>query len=94
MSNTAQPFRHHHIVRAFKAAEAAGVRNPTVQVSLPNGTTIAIGGDNRGVDRAINPRHAWIETHPVGIAKGRINADGTGQQERGDNYRRHDDHDS
>ena len=43
MANQPQQFKHHHIVRAFKAAEAAGVRNPTVSVRLPNGTTIDIG---------------------------------------------------
>jgi hypothetical protein len=44
MANQTQPFKHHHIVRAFKAAEAAGVANPTVEVHLPGGATIVIGG--------------------------------------------------
>jgi hypothetical protein len=44
MANRAQPFKHSHIVRAFRAAEAAGVKNPSVAVHLPNGTTIDING--------------------------------------------------
>jgi hypothetical protein len=43
MANQPQPFRHHHIVRACRAAEAAGVANPTVEVRLPTGATITIG---------------------------------------------------
>jgi hypothetical protein len=45
MANKAQPFRQFHITRALKAAEAAGMRNPTCTVSLPNGTTIAIASE-------------------------------------------------
>jgi hypothetical protein len=43
MANQPQPFRHHHIVKAFRAAEAAGVRNPSVEVRIPNGTVFTIG---------------------------------------------------
>ena len=45
MANKPQPFRQFHITRALKAASAAGMRNPTCTVSLPNGTTIAIGSE-------------------------------------------------
>jgi hypothetical protein len=44
MANQAQPFRQHHVTRALKAAQAAGVKNPTVQVRLPNGTQLFAGG--------------------------------------------------
>jgi hypothetical protein len=44
MPNKAQPFTHYHLVKAFKAASAAGVPDPVVRVSLANGTTIAISG--------------------------------------------------
>lgn len=44
MANTAQPFRQHQITRAIRAAQAAGVSNPTIEVCLKNGTKIVIGG--------------------------------------------------
>ena len=44
VANQPQQFKHHQIVRAFRAAEAAGVRNPSVEVHMPNGTTLVIGG--------------------------------------------------
>jgi len=43
MANQSQPFRQHHIKRALKAAEAAGMRNPMVEVHLPTGTKLIIG---------------------------------------------------
>jgi hypothetical protein len=58
MVNRAQPFKHSHIVRAFRAAEAAGVKNPSVAVHLPNGTTIDINGKpdaTSGTKRASPP---------------------------------------
>jgi propanediol dehydratase large subunit len=42
MANQPNQFKHRDIVRAFKAAEAAGVPNPSVQVHCPNGTVITI----------------------------------------------------
>jgi len=56
MANQSQPFKHHHIVRAFRAAEAAGVANPTVEVRPPTGATITIGGKPDKVARAIPKR--------------------------------------
>jgi hypothetical protein len=47
MVNRAQPFRHHDVKRAFRAAVAAGVHNPSVEVRLPTGTTITICGDDK-----------------------------------------------
>jgi hypothetical protein len=47
MANQPQEFRHHQIVRAFRAAEAAGVRDPTVRVVLPNGTEFHIGAGGK-----------------------------------------------
>jgi hypothetical protein len=44
MANTPQAFRQHHITRCLKAAEAAGMRDPTVTVTLlPTGATITVG---------------------------------------------------
>ena len=43
-ANQPHQFKHRDIVRAFKAAEAAGVRNPSVQVQCPNGYVITIDG--------------------------------------------------
>jgi hypothetical protein len=50
--NQPHQFKHRDVVRAFRAAEAAGVQNPTVQVQLPNGTTIVIGGAGGKPDAA------------------------------------------
>ena len=47
MVNRAQPFRHHDVKRAFRAAVAAGVPNPSVEVRLPTGTTITIGSGGK-----------------------------------------------
>jgi hypothetical protein len=44
MANRPQPFRQHHIARALRAARAGGMQNPTVEVRLPTGATIVIGG--------------------------------------------------
>src|SRR5215471_1270055 len=37
MVNQQQPFRVHHIARAFRAAERAGIKNPQVRITLPGG---------------------------------------------------------
>jgi len=40
--NKTQPFRQHHLTRALKAATAAGVHNPMVEVHLPTGAKIVV----------------------------------------------------
>jgi hypothetical protein len=46
--NKTQAFRQHHIVRALKAASAAGMHNPTVTVQLlPAGASITISGGGK-----------------------------------------------
>ena len=42
MANQPHQFKHRDVVRAFKAASAAGVSNPSVHVRCPNGTVITI----------------------------------------------------
>jgi hypothetical protein len=44
MANQPHQFKHRDVVRAFKAAAAAGVTDPKIEFQLPNGTTIVIGG--------------------------------------------------
>ena len=44
MANRPHPFRHRDVVRAFKAASAAGVSNPTVQIRCRDGTEITVAG--------------------------------------------------
>ena len=39
-------FTHHDIVRAIRGAYAAGITNPTVEISLSSGTTLIVGGAN------------------------------------------------
>jgi hypothetical protein len=45
-------FRHADVKRALRAAEAAGVKDPTCTVHLPNGTTMVIGGAGNKVGAA------------------------------------------
>jgi hypothetical protein len=44
VTNQPHQFKHRDIVRAFRAAEAAGVPNPTVQIRCRDGTEITVGG--------------------------------------------------
>lgn len=39
-----QSVQYRTIIRAFKAAEAAGVRNPTVRIEGRDGTVLTISG--------------------------------------------------
>jgi hypothetical protein len=41
-------FRHSDVKRAFRAAEAAGVRNPRIEVHLPSGGHFVIGSGGEG----------------------------------------------
>jgi hypothetical protein len=54
MVNKTQKFRHHEIVRGLRAVAAAGVRDPTVQVCLPDGTRFVFG--NGKPDDAVSTR--------------------------------------
>jgi hypothetical protein len=42
MMNKSQPFRQHHVTRALRGAQAAGLSNPSCTVRLPGGATITI----------------------------------------------------
>jgi hypothetical protein len=44
MANRSQPFRQHHLARALRAARDAGVTNPRVEVRLPGGAQLFVGG--------------------------------------------------
>ena len=37
-------FKHSDVVRAYRAAEAVGVSNPTIHIRCPNGSVITIDG--------------------------------------------------
>src|SRR5262249_22611621 len=41
-------FRHHDIVRAFKAARAAGIDSPSLRIRTPGGTEYHFGGEVKG----------------------------------------------
>src|SRR5262249_49319504 len=43
--NRPRDFRHHDVVRAFRAARAAGVENPSVRIRTPTGTEYFFGGE-------------------------------------------------
>jgi hypothetical protein len=45
MVNKVQPFRQHHISRALKAAAAAGMTRPRLELKLPGGGVMVIGDD-------------------------------------------------
>jgi hypothetical protein len=44
MSNKVQKFRQHEVSRAISGAAAAGMKNPSVEVRLPGGASIVLGG--------------------------------------------------
>src|SRR5262249_60536225 len=44
MVNRPRDFRHHDVVRAFRAARAAGVEHPSIEIHLPGGTRYVLGG--------------------------------------------------
>jgi hypothetical protein len=63
MANQPHQFKHRDVVRAFKAAAAAGVRDPQVEIQFRNGTTIVIGPRDAGakpdataISKASKPR--------------------------------------
>jgi hypothetical protein len=58
VANRVQPFHQHHVRRALKAAAAAGMSNPSVEVRLPSGATIAVSGAVDKPPRAVSPRAA------------------------------------
>src|SRR5262249_12371955 len=45
MAGRPREFRHHDVVRALRAAHAAGVANPTVRIRVPSGTEYFVGGE-------------------------------------------------
>ena len=53
MTNQPHQFKHRDIVRAVRAAEAAGMRDPTVRICLPNGTELVGSGKPDEVAAAI-----------------------------------------
>jgi len=48
MVNRPLDFRHHDIVRAFKAARAAGIDNPSLKIRTAAGTEYHFGGEVKG----------------------------------------------
>jgi hypothetical protein len=44
MVNRPRDFRHHDVVRALRAARAAGVENPSVRIRVPSGTEYYVSG--------------------------------------------------
>lgn len=44
MVNRPRDFRHHDVVRALRAATAAGIANPSFTVRLPGGKEYVVGG--------------------------------------------------
>jgi hypothetical protein len=66
--NKKQAFPQHHITRALKAASAAGVINPSVEVRLPGGATITVGGKP---DKAAPVSPAAKANKPLVTARGR-----------------------
>ena len=59
------PVHKPDVVRAFKAAEAAGVRNPRVEIICPNGTVIAISSGKPAEPPIVaeTPFDQWISSH-------------------------------
>jgi hypothetical protein len=57
MVNRPRDFRHHDVVRAFRAAEAAGVKDAHVKIHLPSGTVLHVGSGGE-VPKALPKRSA------------------------------------
>jgi len=51
MVNRPRDFRHHDVVRAFRAAQAAGIANPSVRIRGPSGTEYYVGGGEVAVPK-------------------------------------------
>jgi hypothetical protein len=45
MANMPHQFKNRDITRCLRAAHAAGVRSPTIEVHLPGGTRYVVGGE-------------------------------------------------
>jgi hypothetical protein len=45
MANRPRDFRHHDVVRAIRAAHAAGIASPSVRIKVPSGTEYFVGGE-------------------------------------------------
>jgi hypothetical protein len=54
MGNKVQKFRQHEVSRAIRGAAAAGMKNPSVEVRLPGGTSIVLGGPIEAREPAIS----------------------------------------
>jgi hypothetical protein len=69
MVNRPRDFRHHDVVRAFKAARAAGVDNPSLRIRTPTGTEYFFGGEVK----ADVPRVRGKAT-PDAVSKGNLSS--------------------
>src|SRR5215471_7094054 len=57
MVNRPRDFRHHDVVRAFRAAQAAGVPNPSVRIRGVSGTEYHIGGAVEAPKKKASKQH-------------------------------------
>ena len=72
MANQPGAFRQHHVTKLLKAAAAAGVPNPSVEVHLlPSGAKLVVG---RGKDTAVptRPVVAKALVRPTQVAATRV----------------------
>jgi hypothetical protein len=68
MTNQPHQFRHRDVVRAVRAASAAGVQASEVKVVLPTGATIVISGGKPDKKQAraqpVSPRSPRVARQP------------------------------
>src|SRR5262249_42216135 len=63
-------FRHHDIVRAFKAARAAGIDSPSLRIRTPGGTEYHFGGEVKADVPKIKGKSATPVRDSASLKKG------------------------
>lgn len=64
MPRSTSDFRINTAARAYRAAVKAGMRNPQIEISLPNGTTIKVSEQPEAPPAAAGDElDRWMESH-------------------------------
>ena len=73
MVNRPRDFRHHDVVRAIRAARAAGVENPSVRIRGPSGNEYYVsGGEVEAPVPKVRGKTAAAVRDPSSVSKGNL----------------------
>jgi hypothetical protein len=73
MVNRPRDFRHHDVVRAIRAARAAGVENPSVRIRGPSGNEYYVsGGEVEAPVPKVRGKTAAAVRDPSSVSKGSL----------------------